>query len=104
VCHRIEGGSGPSFISGWLSCFCLFTEKGKWQGDHLSVNIWGKEITSEWPLVDTEDIPPGYVSVPVIVDDNGVEYKTQMFAGSFAVSKVNSTTLTPRSDWLIALK
>ena len=30
-------------------------------------------------------IPPGTVSVPVLVDDNGIECKTQMVAGSIGL-------------------
>ena len=34
--------------------------------------------------VDTSEVPPGFVSVPVTVDDNGRKYKTTMVAGSVA--------------------
>ncbi|MCJ1466314.1 hypothetical protein MMC07_004933 [Pseudocyphellaria aurata] len=34
--------------------------------------------------IDSDDVPPGFVSVPVTVDDNGMVYKTAMVAGSVA--------------------
>lgn len=103
VCNRIGGGSGPSYISGWISSFCVFTSKGEWQGGKRSVSSWGKTTESKWPIIDTSDIPPGYVTVPVEVNDNGTTYDTMMFAGSFAMARVNETSIRPRLDWALAL-
>ncbi|KDO26956.1 hypothetical protein SPRG_07669 [Saprolegnia parasitica CBS 223.65] len=106
ICHRIGGGSGPSYISGWLSVFCAFNEDGKWQGDKKTVHLYyGEDVESEFPIVDTSDIPPGYLTVDVKIDDNGTPYDALMFAGhmAFAVSD-DKTTLTPALSWAIALK
>ena len=32
ICHRSGGGSGPSYLCGWISTFCCFDEKGNWIG------------------------------------------------------------------------
>jgi hypothetical protein len=62
----------------------------------------------DWPLIDTASLSVGVVSVPVLVDDNGAQYDTQMIAGQFAYemalgqksSKLD--TVRPRNDWCIA--
>lgn len=60
--------------------------------------------------VDTEIIPPGYASVPVLLDDNGVYYNAEMVAGSLGIMISSSglddakgerglDTVQPGSGW-----
>merc|ERR1711948_196799 len=97
ICSHRGGGSGPSYLSGWITVFACFTAKGNWQGDSCSR---GNRSGSSWPFIDTCLLPVGAVSVPVLVDDNGTQYDTQMLAGQFAYDIVGDgqSTVQPRND------
>ena len=105
ICSNLGGGSGPRYLSGWITTFCVFNNDGKWQGDQYDIVNCGKETMSEFPIVNTNDIPSGYVTVPVKIDDNGIaEYYSIMFAGHMSIAKVDDTTIQPHLSWVIALK
>jgi len=104
ICSHVGGGSGPTYLSGWITVFAVFTEKGEWQGSVRSVQDGGITVHSDWPIIDTSDLPIGALSVPVLVDDNGTEYNTQMLAGQFGFNVVSEGVgIQPRSDWCIAI-
>ena len=100
IAHK-SGGSGPRRISGWIVAFCFWDEDGK--------SLYAPRGTPPSGAVDTRrgsvgccldntlyhrvnmnDIPAGYSSVPVKVDDNGTWYDTTMVAGSLGI-RVSST-------------
>jgi hypothetical protein len=93
IAHETYGGSGPTWLSGWITAFCFWNEKGKRLHGPRSSDYFPSRpedvATSSSRLdlddfhsVDTEIIPMGYSSVPVTVNDNGIKYKTRMVAGS----------------------
>jgi hypothetical protein len=91
VCSHRGGGSGPSYLSGWVTVFSCFQADGTWQGE--------TNAKVKWPFIETGAIPVGAVSVPVIVDG----LKTQMIAGQFGFEMTgNNDTVRPRTDWCIA--
>ena len=102
ICHYKGGGSGPRYLSGWITTFAVFNKDGKWQGDRRELNRFGTSIKTEWPLIDTQDIPSGAIAVPILIDDNGTEYEGHMIAGHFAYDGIN-TTVQPRADWCITV-
>eukprot|EP00588_Corethron_pennatum_P029888 CAMPEP_0194323104 /NCGR_PEP_ID=MMETSP0171-20130528/23982_1 /TAXON_ID=218684 /ORGANISM="Corethron pennatum, Strain L29A3" /LENGTH=464 /DNA_ID=CAMNT_0039081611 /DNA_START=133 /DNA_END=1527 /DNA_ORIENTATION=+ len=98
VCSHHGGGSGPSYLSGWITAFAVFSANGYWQG-----NTEDAGSVVSYPMIETSNIPVGVVSVPLHVDDNGTPYDTTMFAGQFVfdVAK-NGKGVQPRTDWCIA--
>lgn len=103
MCHYKGGGSGPSYLSGWLTAFCVFSETGKWQGDKVS-DDYSRVKPSEvvpWCLIDTNKIPRGYVNCPVTVDDNGLIRECKLYAGHMAMDVSLADTVFPRLDWIL---
>ncbi|KAI5068749.1 hypothetical protein GOP47_0017094 [Adiantum capillus-veneris] len=110
ICHYMSGESGPSYLSGWITTFCVFDGEGNWQATKFSIpgsqfSSYGQQQKLDFPVIDTSDIPPGYITVNVIVDDNGEEHKTLMFAGHMGYNVVQEGKgIAPKLAWAIALK
>lgn len=115
VAHR-ESESGPQWLSGWITAFCVFNERGEWQGNKLKEDrilehepkkllrpVDPLQLTPSqfaavymirercphlaldgfpYPTVDSRDVPCGYVSLDVMLDDNGQVVETMLVAGS----------------------
>jgi hypothetical protein len=130
ICHYHSGGSGPSYISGWLSAFAVWTNKGKWQGGNM--DLIEEPIPEEeraalksrhfgpppslvldglrYPCINTGEIPPGYCEVDVKLNDNGHEMDCMMVAGhvgntlSATGPKEIMDTLQPQAEWFMFVK
>lgn len=110
IAHE-SGGSGPHYLSGWITAFCFWDQDGKsmhspngigpsgpvevgnfgWQnpGCQLGGALYHK--------VDLKKIPSGCTSVPVKVDDNGTPFETRMVAGSMGIRVTSSGGLLDES-------
>jgi len=90
IAHRTSNSSGPSYLSGWLTAFCLWDADGKSlhsKGKSRYISDTGCEINGvKYHQLNIAEIPVGYVSVPVTVNDNGHEIKTRMVAGSVGIA------------------
>ena len=120
ACHAagVDGsGGGQKTLSGWITAFCFFTDKGK-RTEAPSVQELqldrGTSIAERkllvldnvvFPLIHPEHgIPKGVVTVPVVVKDfeKKLVYKTTMAAGSMGVSvSYNRSSVQPKSGWLM---
>ncbi|KAJ5087590.1 hypothetical protein N7456_011206 [Penicillium angulare] len=97
-------GSGPSYLSGWISVFCFWDKEGQTlhrEEFHPKDTPEFQSRNTETELddvlsrrVDIADVPAGFASVPVAVDDNGVLYETMMVAGSIGIQATSSATKT----------
>ncbi|KAJ4329397.1 hypothetical protein N0V84_000031 [Fusarium piperis] len=90
IVHWETNGSGPSYLSGWITAFCFWTAKGdslhriglvEAIATHVGCNIDGVQFHR----VETTDIPEGFASVPVKLNNQGTEINTMMVAGSVGV-------------------
>ncbi|KAI2999539.1 hypothetical protein CBS147346_7550 [Aspergillus niger] len=109
---RISGGSGPSYLSGWITAFCYWNEKGQ----PMDKGTPGCELDGvQFHRVDFTDIPGAFASVPMKVNDNGTEYETELVAGVVGIqascggqpaaaigdADVQQDMIQPASGWWI---
>lgn len=96
IATKTGGGSGPTYLEGWILAFIPFTDDG-------SYNLRSPEIvrsTNKYGQVNTSDIPASTVEVPIHIDDNGTLYDTIFYAGVITYQRT-STTITPCLDWAL---
>jgi hypothetical protein len=106
-----SNGSGPDYLSGWLTAFCNWTEDGELISPNGRSSLqWNG---TEFLIMKERDIPSGYASVPVLINDNGHEFDVEMLAGSVGITISNSMdgiatdsegvmdTMQPASGWFM---
>ncbi|CAB1118821.1 unnamed protein product [Ectocarpus sp. CCAP 1310/34] len=116
VVPHIGGGSGVSYITGWLPAFACFNKDGKFMGRNtnkarIGLNRGGNAVRDEsgeckYPLIDTGEICHNAVSCPVKINDNGVEYDGTLFVGQVALEARNGGEggyPRPRNGWCLAV-
>ena len=111
IAHHEGEGSGPRYISGWLTAFCFFDYAGRsLYSTETPDELEGSRYTLDnvvYHHVDTNDIPPACASVPVKLVDNGQFIQTTMVAGSVGLgvlspeAKSEKDTVQPIAGWWI---
>ncbi|KAF7344955.1 hypothetical protein MVEN_01658100 [Mycena venus] len=111
VAHFEPEGSGPSYYSGWITAFCVFSDKGRWLGPPLKNdvrsmrapesmtaarfwNVYGdngvtwlmsmSELTIDdtpFHKIDCSNIPPSYAEVDVRLVSEGKDQQCAIAAG-----------------------
>ena len=115
VCHYDFQGSGPTYLSGWITAFCVWSSEGKWQGLPLSgpsKNIFGETVSElvldkvSYPVIDSDDVPVGYCEVDVKLDDNGEVLSCMMVSGhlAYSVEGKKKDTVRPLASWFMFVK
>lgn len=117
IAHQSGGGSGPSYYSGWITAFCFWDVDGKckYRLPSRKANTKRNYLSLDeviYDKIESDDVPPGYNSVPVKVDDNGTIVNTRMVAGSVGIhcsssgeelagGKKGFDTLAAQTGWWI---
>ncbi|KDR78614.1 hypothetical protein GALMADRAFT_244066 [Galerina marginata CBS 339.88] len=115
VCHFYYGGSGPTWLSGWITAFCVWTSKGLWQGPPLtgSLQTWRPSQSLRLNLddvtygrIDSSKVPPGFCGVDVELNDNGEVFECMMVSGHLAnqVEGEKRDTLKHLPTWFMFIK
>jgi len=113
VCHRQNRGSGMTHMSGWITAFCVWSNKGNWQGPFLETAY----IPTSTPHLELDgvrysetlnprNIPIGFCEVDVEVNDNGKKFDCMMVSGHLARKTIgeNMDTISPMPAWFMFLK
>jgi len=100
IAHESGGGSGPTYLSGWITAFCFWDEEGS--NLHARDMRWSTSKLSlggvAFHKVDMDDIAPGWAAVPVKVNDNGVEFDARMVAWHVGMSCDSSGQRTAEGE------
>lgn len=107
VCSHHGNGSGPRYLSGWITVFCVFNDSGEWNGTNHSRYKHEQNKYAPlkgWPMLDTNDIPSGVVKVDVVIDDNGTTYECEMTAGHDNILIPTPDTVQPDVNWGLFIK
>ena len=97
---RRGGGSGPTYLTGWISVFCFWDNDGKLlcpeailpecsPGFQARNTEFGLDQALS-RLIDTDKVPLGYVSVPVTVNNLGHKFDAVMLAGLIGIQATSS--------------
>ncbi|ORY04540.1 hypothetical protein BCR34DRAFT_434196, partial [Clohesyomyces aquaticus] len=82
-----NGGSGIDYYNGWIAAFCYWNEDGKAQVNPTSLRI------------DTDNIPSGFIKVPVKLNDNGEKFDAEMLAGCVGMTCTSSGRTLAKRQW-----
>eukprot|EP00752_Nemacystus_decipiens_P007638 g6827.t1 len=113
VLSHVSHGSGMDYITGWVSAFTCFDEKGKFLGRSTKFLGFDEkkgsvEKNGDFPRIRSSKICHNVVSCPVRVDDNGREYDAALFSGQTVCEaerpgETGHPTVRPRNDWCLAV-
>ena len=97
--HRM-GGSGTDYLSGWISAFCFWNEQGELlyfedttksagspEFEARNTDLGLDDVLAR--SVDIDQIPSGFISVPLTMDDDGKLTEMMMLAGSIGIQAMS---------------
>jgi hypothetical protein len=81
VAHYQGGGSGPTWLSGWITAFCVFDAQGKWIGDRFR-EVGVKDIVGSRKASDRDVKGPLLEGVNVASLSSAEFFETYMITPS----------------------
>ncbi|TVY42193.1 Uncharacterized protein LOCC1_G006141 [Lachnellula occidentalis] len=104
IAHYSGGGSGPTYLSGWITAFCFWDGKGKsfynlqdYPPDITELRTRGRSTpilqldAARYHRIERGNVPPGWASVPVLlVDEKGDQTRCVLVAGHVALKATSS--------------
>ncbi|KAF9484828.1 hypothetical protein BDN70DRAFT_797078 [Pholiota conissans] len=118
VCHYQHHGSGASYLSGWITAFCVWDSKGRCSGSPSSA--YPSRLSQyedpeedqlfldgvEYGTIETDRVPSGYSQVDVDLDDNGAKFDCMMVSGHMGmkVEGEKKDTVRPHPGWFMFIK
>lgn len=97
ICMIKSAGSNSEFLSGWITCYCMFD-------DSKGVFKFNKPGPGKWPVINIKtEIPTGIMIADVNLQFFETILKVQMCAGVIGISKVNHDVngIAPKVSWFI---
>ncbi|KAI6030355.1 hypothetical protein EDC04DRAFT_2868962 [Pisolithus marmoratus] len=94
-------GSGPTWLSGWITAFTMFDKKGKWMGN---ANERGGRVLvldgAVYPLLNSKAISARYTQVDIKLEVQEV-LPTTLIAGSIStwIQSSGDKTLSKTGEW-----
>jgi hypothetical protein len=120
VCHYYPQGSGPTYLSGWITAFCVWSGNGKWRGPPINISEPSKTKTLlngvtvpelvldkvSYPVIESGHVPVGYCEVDVKLDDNGEIFPCMMVSGhlAYSVEGEKKDRIRPLPSWFMFIK
>ena len=118
VCHYHYEGSGSTYLSGWITAFCVWSRQGKWQGPPISGPSKTIELMDgervlplvldkvSYPVIDSIDVPEGFCEVDIKLIDNGETLPCIMVSGhlAYSVEGEKMDRFRPLPSWFIFVK
>jgi len=114
ICHTHSGGSGPTYLSGWITAFCVWNDKGKWMArtENRSRTRNGKFLAPlqldgiSYSMINLNYVPVAFCEVDVKLNDNGVEFECMMVSGHVgsSVEGERKDTVRPLPAWFMFIK
>ena len=91
-------GSGTHTLGGWITAFCIFTEKGEFNGDAHEKYTWDSEREARYvlegatyPIINEDDIPTVSSGDVKIIDTFGREFPAMHIAGNMGMVVTRGT-------------